>query len=168
MKALVSLYDKSGPFHLIAALHERGIAILATEGTAKALAQHGIPCAKTKDVTGFSDLLGGRIKTIHPGVHEAIATGEIGMVIAGLMPVSDPHAQGLSLMDLGGVLLLRSAVKNHDKVYAISHPSALEADILDALDGKTPARDVRWRCALDAMEAVVSYEKETQKRLRQM
>jgi phosphoribosylaminoimidazolecarboxamide formyltransferase/IMP cyclohydrolase len=165
MKALVSLYDKAGPFPLLQALHDRGVSLIATEGTARALAAHGIGCGETKDVTGFSELMGGKIKTIHPALHEAIAQGEIGMVIVGLMPVSGPQGEGLSLMDLGGVLLLRSAIKNHDKVYAVVHPSALGDDIMAALDGTTPQQDVRRRCALAAMEAVVAYEKETLQRL---
>ncbi len=166
MKALVSLYDKSGPFPLIRKIHEMGIPIIATAGTAKALAAWGIETEETKGLTGFSDLLDGGIKTIHPAVHEAIATGDIGIVIVGLMPVGDPQAHGLSKMDLGGVLLLRSAIKHHATVFAIACPTSNGARIIRALEGTAPPPDARRQCALESMEAVIAYEKATLKRLR--
>ncbi len=168
MKALVSLYDKTGPFPLIGKIHEMGIPIIATAGTAKALAAWGIGSEETKVLTGFSDVLDGGIKTIHPAVHEAVATGDIGIVIVGLMPVGDPGAHGLSRMDLGGVLLLRSAIKHHDSVIAIACPTGNAAHIVAALEGAAPLPETRRRCALESMEAVVAYEKATLKRLRDM
>ena len=168
MKALVSLYDKTGPFPLVRALQELGITILATEGTAKALANHGVHADETRTITGFSDLLGGGIKTIHPAVHEAIATGEIGIVIVGLMPVDDASGEGLSLMDLGGVLLLRSAIKHHDAVVAVACPTSRGDDIIAALQGGSPLQGIREECALEAMEKVVEYERKTLARLKNM
>ncbi|HEY3244941.1 MAG TPA: bifunctional phosphoribosylaminoimidazolecarboxamide formyltransferase/IMP cyclohydrolase [Phycisphaerae bacterium] len=145
-RALISVYDKTGVVDFARALHsEFGIEILSTGGTAKLLRESGLPVKLVEDVTGFPELLDGRVKTLHPRIHAGLLADRdnpehvrqlaaqgiapIDMVVVNLYPfektVSDPSCtfeQAIEMIDIGGPCLLRAAAKNHQHVLVVSDP----------------------------------------------
>ncbi|MCG3131670.1 MAG: Bifunctional purine biosynthesis protein PurH [Phycisphaerae bacterium] len=139
-RALISVYDKTGVVEFARALHEEfGVEILSTGGTAKLLKDNGIPVTLVEDVTGFPEMLDGRVKTLHPKIFagiladrdnpehmrqlEAMGVKPIDLVVVNLYPfektVADPNCtfeQAIEMIDIGGVALLRAAAKNHKHV----------------------------------------------------
>ena len=166
--ALFSLSDKSGAAAFAQTLAAHGTRILASGGTAKTLAEAGVAVTALEDWTGFSELLGGRVKTLHPHVHAPIlargdspqdmaALAERGLEPIDLVAVSlYPFEQkGVALddagmieeIDIGGVALLRGAAKNHQRVVVLHDPSQY-AEALAAYErGITPADRRRWALA---------------------
>jgi len=157
-RALISVYDKTGIVDFARALvNEFGIEIISTGGTATLLKAEGIPVTLVEDVTGFPEMLDGRVKTLHPKIHAAILADRdnpehmrqleeqgikpIDMVVVNLYPfektVADPNCtfeQAIEMIDIGGPCLLRAASKNHKSVLALDDPQAYEP-ILDYLRG---------------------------------
>ena len=145
-RALISVYDKTGIVDFARALHEEfGVEIISTGGTAKTLTDAGIPVTLVEDITGFPELLSGRVKTLHPKIHAAILADRdhpehmrqlrdqgiepIDMVVVNLYPfektVADPDCtfeEALEMIDIGGVSLLRAAAKNHKHVLVLHDP----------------------------------------------
>ena len=172
--ALLSLSDKTGAAEFAARLAEGGTRILASGGTAAYLKEAGIAVTPVEDWTGFGEMLGGRVKTLHPHVHAPIlarrgspsdmaeGTGKgldpLDLVAVTLYPFEERgHALGdagmIEEIDIGGVALLRGAAKNHDGVIVIHDPSQYD-DVLDALaKGVTPADRRRWALAAFARTA---------------
>ena len=145
-RALISVFDKSGLEDLVRALAELGIDFLSTGGTAKAIRQLGVPCTDVAEVTGFPEMLDGRVKTLHPRIHggllarrdraEHLATLlqhqiiPIDLVCVNLYPFEQTIARpgctiedAIENIDIGGPAMLRSAAKNHESVYVLSSPS---------------------------------------------
>ena len=145
-RALVSVYDKTGIEELVQALHELGIEIISTGGTARAIRAAGVPCLDVSEVTGFPEMMDGRVKTLHPRIHggllalrdnqEHMATLEkhgiqpIDIVCVNLYPFEDTiarpgctFADAIENIDIGGPTMLRSAAKNHESIYVLSSPS---------------------------------------------
>ncbi|MBI1827101.1 MAG: bifunctional phosphoribosylaminoimidazolecarboxamide formyltransferase/IMP cyclohydrolase [Planctomycetes bacterium] len=146
-RALISVYDKTGIVEFARALvDEFGIEIISTGGTAKHLKENGIPVTLVEDITGFPEMLDGRVKTLHPKIHAAILADRdnpehmrqlaeqgikpIDMVVVNLYPfektVADPNCtfeQAIEMIDIGGPCLLRAAAKNHKHVLILSDPS---------------------------------------------
>jgi phosphoribosylaminoimidazolecarboxamide formyltransferase / IMP cyclohydrolase len=142
--ALISVSDKRGVEDFALALHRRGVAILSTGGTARALQARGIPVREVADVTGFPEMLEGRVKTLHPAIHAGIlarrdrpddlaALAERGfqpidLVVVNLYPFAERVAQGigggaaLEEIDIGGVTLIRAAAKNFQDVAVVVRP----------------------------------------------
>ncbi|MBU0639253.1 MAG: transposase [Planctomycetes bacterium] len=142
-RALISVYDKTGIVEFARALHEEfGIEIISTGGTAKTLTDAGIPVTLVEDVTGFPELLDGRVKTLHPKIHAAILADRdnpehmrqlaeqgiqpIDMVVVNLYPfektIAKPDCtfeEALEMIDIGGPCLLRAAAKNHKHVLVL-------------------------------------------------
>lgn len=140
-RALISVWDKSGIVDFARALHDEfGIEIISTGGTAKTLRDAAIPVTLIEDITGFPELLDGRVKTLHPKIHAAILADRdnpkhmrqleqhgikpIDMVVVNLYPfeqtVADPNCtfeQAIEMIDIGGVALLRAAAKNSKHVH---------------------------------------------------
>ena len=135
-RALVSVSDKRGLAEFARVLHARGIELISTGGTAAALAEAGVPARQVSDLTGFPEILDGRVKTLHPLVHGALLAVDdnpahqqqlgahgitpIEMVVVNLYPFSRTVArEGVSVeeaveqIDIGGPAMLRSAAKNH-------------------------------------------------------
>jgi phosphoribosylaminoimidazolecarboxamide formyltransferase / IMP cyclohydrolase len=160
-RALVSVSDKTGLVPLAQALAARGVEIISTGGTARALAEAGIAVLEVADVTRFPEILDGRVKTLHPALHggilgrrdhashrEALAAHGIGwidLVIVNLYPFAATVARGASWMecieniDIGGPSLLRGAAKNHDFVTVLSDPADYDGFLAEfaAHDGAT-------------------------------
>jgi phosphoribosylaminoimidazolecarboxamide formyltransferase/IMP cyclohydrolase len=156
-QALISVSDKAGVLDFARALSAMGINILSTGGTAKLLADNGVPVTEVADYTGFPEMLDGRVKTLHPKVHGGIlarrdfpehvaaleqhAIPTIDMVVVNLYPFQQTVAKdecsledAIENIDIGGPAMLRSSAKNHKDVIVICDPSDY-AGVLAELKG---------------------------------
>jgi phosphoribosylaminoimidazolecarboxamide formyltransferase/IMP cyclohydrolase len=144
-RALVSVFDKTGLDELARGLTRLGIEILSTGGTLKALQEKGIPVTAVADVTGFPEILDGRVKTLHPKIHGGIlarrsepehldALAEHGieridLVVVNLYPFRETVARGASfadtveMIDIGGPTMVRAAAKNFEGVAVVVEPA---------------------------------------------
>lgn len=146
LTALLSVYDKAGLVELATELNKRQVRLLGSGGTAKLIRERGIPIEDVSDVTKAPEMLGGRVKTLHPAVHggilaqlgkesdrkdlEAQNIGPIDIVVCNLYPFEDTIAkdpaptiaQAVEEVDIGGVTLLRAAAKNHERVWVLTDP----------------------------------------------
>jgi phosphoribosylaminoimidazolecarboxamide formyltransferase/IMP cyclohydrolase len=144
-RALVSVFDKRGLEGFARGLHRLGIQILSTGGTLKFLGEKGIPVTAVADVTGFPEILDGRVKTLHPRIHGGIlarrsepahlsAIAEHGieridLVVVNLYPFRETVAKGASfeetveMIDIGGPAMVRAAAKNFDGVAVVVDPA---------------------------------------------
>ena len=145
MNALLSVSDKTGLVDFARALDRLAVTIFATGGTERVLRDAGIPVHALQELTGFPEMLDGRVKTLHPNVHAGILARRdeprhlqeladrklklIDLVVVNLYPFVDTvlsgagHAQTIESIDIGGVTLLRAAAKNHDHVLPVVRPS---------------------------------------------
>src|SRR5947209_186830 len=143
-RALISVYDKTGLIDLARGLHAAGIEIVSTGSTAKIVADKGIPVTPIDEVTGFPEVLDGRVKTLHPGVHagvladlrkpeHAAALEQLGiaafeLVVVNLYPFSETVDSGAGVdecieqIDIGGPTMVRAAAKNHPSVAVVVDP----------------------------------------------
>ena len=144
-RALVSVWDKTGLVEFCRGLKECGIEIVSSGGTASALAEAGVAVTLVSDVTGAAEMLGGRVKTLHPRIHagilarrkdpshradlEANRIDPFELVVCNLYPfektVADPattDAEAIEQIDIGGVTLIRAAAKNHEFVGVVTSP----------------------------------------------
>jgi phosphoribosylaminoimidazolecarboxamide formyltransferase/IMP cyclohydrolase len=143
-RALISVYDKTGLTDLARGLHAAGVDIVSTGSTAKTIADNGIPVTPVEEVTGFPEVLDGRVKTLHPGVHaglladlrkpeHAAALEQLGiaafeLVVVNLYPFSETVDSGASVdecieqIDIGGPSMVRAAAKNHPSVAVVVDP----------------------------------------------
>ncbi|MCC7123940.1 MAG: bifunctional phosphoribosylaminoimidazolecarboxamide formyltransferase/IMP cyclohydrolase, partial [Acidobacteria bacterium] len=163
-RAILSVSDKSGLVDFGRGLAARGFELVSTGGTAKALADAGLPVVNVSDVTGFPEMMDGRVKTLHPLIHGGILArrhhpddlalakqhgiGMVDLVVVNLYPFVETAARpGIAFddlveqIDIGGPSLVRAAAKNFRDVLVVVEPadyaSVLEA--LDAPDGPSPA-----------------------------
>ncbi len=143
--ALLSVSDKRGIVELASGLREEGVRIISTGGTARLLRQKGIEVTSVSDHTGFPEILGGRVKTLHPRVHggilarlekpedievlEANRIPPIGLVVVNLYPfvetIGRPGVtmkEALEQIDIGGPTMIRAAAKNHEHVLVVVDP----------------------------------------------
>ncbi len=143
-RALISVYDKTGLAELARGLHDAGVAIVSTGSTAKTIAATGVPVTPVEEVTGFPEVLDGRVKTLHPRVHAGLladtrkaehlaALEELGvaafeLVVVNLYPFSATVESGASedecveQIDIGGPSMVRAAAKNHPSVAVVVEP----------------------------------------------
>ncbi|MBF0483896.1 MAG: bifunctional phosphoribosylaminoimidazolecarboxamide formyltransferase/IMP cyclohydrolase [Candidatus Omnitrophica bacterium] len=149
-RALISVSDKTGLVPFVQGLHEMGIEILSTGGTARELRSANIPVIEVSDYTGFPEMLSGRVKTLHPKIHggllalrddaehmKALADHGIGLidlVVVNLYPfeqvIKDPKISlehAIENIDIGGPSMLRSAAKNYRSVTVICNPERYDA-----------------------------------------
>lgn len=152
-QALISVYDKTGLLDFARGLHELGIGLLSTGGTARQLGESGLPVTEVGDYTGFPEMMAGRLKTLHPRVHggilgrrgtddEAMAVQDIpriDLVVVNLYPfqatIARPECtreEAIENIDIGGPTLLRAAAKNHRDVVVVVSPADY-GEILDRL-----------------------------------
>jgi phosphoribosylaminoimidazolecarboxamide formyltransferase/IMP cyclohydrolase len=180
-RALLSVSDKSGLAELGAALAARGVELVSTGGTAKALRDAGLAVKDVSDLTGFPEMMDGRVKTLHPAVHggllalrdnaehvaamEAHGIGAIDLVVVNLYPFEATVAKGASReeiienIDIGGPSMVRSAAKNHGFVTILTDPADYPAllEELAANDGATSLA-FRIRLAGKAYARTASYD----------
>ncbi|MGI9123830.1 MAG: bifunctional phosphoribosylaminoimidazolecarboxamide formyltransferase/IMP cyclohydrolase, partial [Mycobacterium sp.] len=143
-RALISVYDKSGLIPLAQGLHEAGVDIVSTGSTAKTIADKGIPVTPVEFVTGFPEVLDGRVKTLHPHVHaglladtrnpehlaalERLKIEPFDLVVVNLYPFSETVSSGaeadecVEQIDIGGPSMVRAAAKNHASVAVVVEP----------------------------------------------
>ncbi|MHB1931115.1 MAG: bifunctional phosphoribosylaminoimidazolecarboxamide formyltransferase/IMP cyclohydrolase, partial [Acidimicrobiales bacterium] len=171
MRVLLSVYDKTGLEELAAGLSELGHELVASGGTAAALASAGIPHRSVESVTGAPEMLAGRVKTLHPAIHGGILAdldrpqhvadlatagiSPIGLVVCNLYPfASDPS---IELIDVGGPTMVRAAAKNHARVGVVVDPADYPGVLAQLrAGGLTPA--LRRRLAAAAFAHTAAYD----------
>lgn len=180
-RALLSVSDKTGLVELGQALGARGVELVSTGGTAKALRDAGLTVKDVSDLTGFPEMMDGRVKTLHPVVHggllavrdnpehaaamEAHAIGAIDLVVVNLYPFEATVARGadrdtvIENIDIGGPSMVRSAAKNHQFVAIVTDPSDYPTLLgeLDQTDGATTLA-FRRLLAAKAFAATAAYD----------
>ncbi len=180
-RALLSVSDKSGLVDFARRLAAHGVELLSTGGTAAALRDAGLAVTDVADVTGAPEILGGRVKSLHPAVHGGILArrthapdvadlaahgiGEIDLVAVNLYPFREATAGGATdavaaeNIDIGGPAMLRAAAKNFAFVAAVCDPAAYAAvaDELDATGGATTLT-TRRRLAGEAFAHTAAYD----------
>ncbi|MDZ7324402.1 bifunctional phosphoribosylaminoimidazolecarboxamide formyltransferase/IMP cyclohydrolase [Kosakonia sacchari] len=179
-RALLSVSDKAGIVEFAQALSQRGVELLSTGGTARLLAEKGLPVTEVSDYTGFPEMMDGRVKTLHPKVHGGIlgrrgqddaimaqhAIAPIDMVVVNLYPFAETVArEGCSLedavenIDIGGPTMVRSAAKNHKDVAIVVKSSDYTAIIneMDANEGSL-LLTTRFDLAIKAFEHTAAYD----------
>ena len=178
-RALVSVYDKDRLLELGAALTDAGVEIISTGSTAKTLQDAGFAVTEVSAYTGFPEIMGGRVKTLHPKIHsgiladqsnpehlQAIADLEIkpfDLVVINLYPFLQTissgaaYAECIEQIDIGGPSMLRGAAKNHGSVAAIANPSQYDA-LFAALKTGGTSLDERRKFALEVFRTTAEYD----------
>jgi len=180
-RALLSVSDKTGLSELGAVLARQGVELVSTGGTAKALRDAGLEVRDISDLTGFPEMMDGRVKTLHPKVHggllavrdndEHVAAmreheiGAIDLVVVNLYPFAATVARGadrdeiIENIDIGGPSMVRSAAKNHASVTIVTDPADY-ARLIAEMESKGGATsyDFRRLCAAKAYAATAEYD----------
>jgi len=179
-RALLAVYDKDGLVELARGLSELGVAIVSSGGTAGTLRGAGVPVTQVDDVTGFPEMLDGRVKTLHPKIHAGILAdrrkpeheaqlAELGiepidLVVVNLYPFRETVAGGageddvIEKIDIGGPAMVRAAAKNFASVGVVVSPSRY-AEILEALDADGGlSLEVRRALAAEAFAHTAAYD----------
>jgi phosphoribosylaminoimidazolecarboxamide formyltransferase/IMP cyclohydrolase len=181
-RALLSVHDKTGVVDFAKGLTDLGVEILSTGGTAKLLRDAGVPVVDVAQVTGFPEMLDGRVKTLHPKVHggilarrdvpahmqalEAHGIGPIDLVVVALYPFEQTVAkasvtveEAIENIDIGGPSMIRGAAKNHGGVGVVTDPSQY-APVLDELrkSGGALSAGTRGRLAFEAFRRTSQYD----------
>jgi phosphoribosylaminoimidazolecarboxamide formyltransferase/IMP cyclohydrolase len=179
-RALVSVSDKTGIEDFARRLSELGFEIISTGGTAKALTDAGVSVVPVSEVTGAPEILGGRVKTLHPKIHGGILAdlgdpdhveqlveqdiGSIDLVCINLYPFEEtvaggaPEKEAIEQIDIGGPAMLRAAAKNFHTVTVVPSPEYYE-EVLTAFEseGQVP-EETRRRLALAAFRRTAEYD----------
>lgn len=178
-KAILSVHDKTGILDFARGLAALGWELLASGGTAKLLRDSGLPVLEVADYTQSPEILGGRVKTLHPAIHGGLLARPteadhqqllglgwdyIDLVAVNLYPFEQTIArQGVTYeevienIDIGGVTLIRAAAKNHERVTLVCDPADY-AGVLSALkDGEIPF-GMRKRLAVKGFASTASYD----------
>ncbi|UOF92233.1 bifunctional phosphoribosylaminoimidazolecarboxamide formyltransferase/IMP cyclohydrolase [Fodinisporobacter ferrooxydans] len=180
-RALISVSDKTGIVELSNAFAKHGIEIISTGGTAKLLAQAGIPVIGISDVTGFPEIMDGRVKTLHPNIHsgllavrsnpshmeqlEKLNIGTIDYVVVNLYPfkqtISKPDVsleEAIENIDIGGPSMLRAAAKNYSGVVVLVDANDYSW-VIEHLDANQPIREEeRFRLAAKVFRHTAAYD----------
>jgi phosphoribosylaminoimidazolecarboxamide formyltransferase / IMP cyclohydrolase len=180
-RALVSVYDKTGLKDLARALHDAGVALISTGSTATVIADAGVPVTAVSDLTGFPEILGGRVKSLHPTVHAGILADRdepahvdtlaahgidpIDLVIGNLYPfgatVADPSvtaAQVIEMIDIGGPAMVRAAAKNHAHVAVVVDPADYDVVVTQLASGGGIDMATRRSLAAKAFAHTAEYD----------
>ncbi|MCL4422239.1 MAG: bifunctional phosphoribosylaminoimidazolecarboxamide formyltransferase/IMP cyclohydrolase [Actinobacteria bacterium] len=172
MRALLSVYDKTGLQELAKGLVELGWDLLASGGTSKALAQWGIAHQSVEELTGAPEMLGGRVKTLHPAIHGGILADRdnpehmvdlqvqgfsmIDLVVCNLYPfATDPSVE---LIDVGGPTMVRAAAKNHAHVGIVVSPADYEGLLAELRAEGSLSPATRRRLAGAAFAHTAAYD----------
>lgn len=177
-RALLSVSDKTGLIEFARALHARGVALVSTGGTFKALATAGIPATEVADLTGFPEMMDGRVKTLHPKIHGGILgrrdQDQAVMAAHGILPIDlvcvnlYPFAatiarpettrdEAIEQIDIGGPAMVRSSAKNHAWVGIVTAPSQYDA-VIAALDAGGMTWELRQALAKAAFAHTAAYD----------
>jgi len=178
--ALLSVSDKRGVVAFARGLADRRVEIISTGGTARALVEAGIRVAEVSTLTGVPEMLGGRVKTLHPAVHAGIlfrrgraddeaamssqGFGPIDLVAVNLYPFEAAAARGagrgevVEEIDIGGPALLRSAAKNHEHVVAVCDPDDYERLLAELTDTGGISPETSGRLAAKVFRRTSGYD----------
>ncbi|HLB49842.1 MAG TPA: bifunctional phosphoribosylaminoimidazolecarboxamide formyltransferase/IMP cyclohydrolase [Anaerolineales bacterium] len=178
-KAILSVHDKTGLVEFARGLHNLGWTLIASGGTAKLLRENQIPVAEVADYTGSPEILGGRVKTLHPAIHggllarptdsdradlSRINADYIDLVAVNLYPfeqtIAKPNVtleEAIENIDIGGVTLIRAAAKNHDRVTLVSDPADYGAVLGELRSGGITA-ETRKRLAVKGFASTAQYD----------
>jgi phosphoribosylaminoimidazolecarboxamide formyltransferase/IMP cyclohydrolase len=177
-RALLSVSDKTGLTAFAHGLLERGFELLSTGGTAAALREAGLPVTDVSSVTGFPEIMDGRVKTLHPSIHGAllgrsgiddvVATQHgirfIDLLAVNLYPFQQVTArpdctieQAIETIDIGGPAMLRAAAKNHERVTVVVDSGDYAAVLAELEFGSTSA-ELRRRLAIKAFAHTAQYD----------
>jgi len=177
-RALLSVSDKTGLLAFAQGLHQQGIALISTGGTAQMLREAGLPVSEVAEITGFPEMMAGRVKTLNPKIHGGILARRgqdeavmaehgiqaIDLVVVNLYPFAQTVAaadcsfdEAVEHIDIGGPAMVRAAAKNHQDVAIIVNPadySRILAEIeAGGIEGKT-----RFELAVQAFEHTAHYD----------
>ncbi|PVU99178.1 hypothetical protein BB559_000945 [Furculomyces boomerangus] len=178
--AILSVYDKTGVVDLAKELSALDVKIVASGGTAKLLRENGLKVSEVEELTNAPEMLGGRVKTLHPAVHGGILAqmterdqkdlanskiANIDFVVCNLYPfvktVENPNVtipQAVEEIDIGGVTLLRAAAKNHARVTIISDPSDYKTFVSELKTNGEVSLNTREKFALKAFSQTAEYD----------
>ncbi len=177
-RALVSVSDKTGVAELARGLVELGYEVVSTGNTLRSLEEAGVRATAVSDVTGFPEVLGGRVKTLHPAIHGGVLAkrtpdhlgeltahgiGLVDVVVANLYPFRETvaragvtEAEALEQIDIGGPAMIRAAAKNHPYVVVVVDPGDYAQALADLRAGVTLER--RRELALKAFAHTAAYD----------
>ena len=180
-RALLSVFDKTGLVAFAQSLAERGVELVSTGGSYKALKDAGLAVLDISEVTGFPEIMDGRVKTLHPNVHGGLLAirddadhlaamrdhgiAGIDLFCGNLYPFEQvvasgaDYATGIENIDIGGPAMTRAAAKNHAYVTVVTDPADYEAVIaeLDQNGGQSPI-GLRKKLALKAFARTAAYD----------
>ncbi|EME60624.1 bifunctional phosphoribosylaminoimidazolecarboxamide formyltransferase/IMP cyclohydrolase [Amycolatopsis decaplanina] len=178
-RALIGVSDKAGLLELATGLHAAGVEIVSTGGTAKVIANAGVPVTPVEEVTGFPESLDGRVKTLHPRVHAGLLADRdrpehveqlkqldiapFDLLVVNLYPFTQTVASGASPedcvenIDIGGPAMVRAAAKNHNSVAVVVDPSRYEWVLERVAAGGFELAD-RKRLAAQAYAHTAAYD----------
>ncbi|HYC13519.1 MAG TPA: bifunctional phosphoribosylaminoimidazolecarboxamide formyltransferase/IMP cyclohydrolase [Stellaceae bacterium] len=180
-RALLSVHDKTGLLDFAIGLAARGVELISTGGTARALAEAGLAVTDVATVTGFPEMLDGRVKTLHPAIHGGLLARRdrpehlaaiaaqgikpIDLLVSNLYPFAATVARGASYeecvenIDIGGPALIRAAAKNHAAVTVVTDPRDYEVVLADiAANTGATSGELRRRLMLLAFERTAAYD----------
>ncbi len=186
--ALISVFDKTGIVEFSKGLVELGFTLVSSGGTAKLLSSSGISVKEVSSVTGFPEMMEGRVKTLHPKIHGGILADRskkshledakkngielIDLVVVNLYPfestISKPNVsleEVIENIDIGGPTLIRSAAKNYAHVGVVTSSSQYEKVLAELKEGAL-TKKTKERLAVDAFEHVAHYDVIIEKELR--
>lgn len=181
-RAILSVSDKRGLVDLAKALADSGVALIASGGTKTALAEAGLPVVEVADYTGQAEILGGRVKTLHPRIHGGVLARRdlpgdletlsqegmepIDLVVVNLYPfeATIAHAdatfeEAVENIDIGGPSLIRGAAKNHAHVAVLTDPDQYEAFLTEFRQSGGTERPTRERLAREAFARTAAYDR---------
>ena len=178
--ALLSVSDKTGIVDVARALSERGVALVSTGGTHKAISDAGLPVRDVSELTGFPEVMDGRVKTLHPGVHGGLLAirddedhkaamaahdiTEIDLAIINLYPFEEVRAKGgdypttVENIDIGGPAMIRASAKNHAYVTVLTDPADYPALLEELGSGATTSYAFRQKMAANAYARTAAYD----------
>jgi len=172
MRALISVYDKAGLIEFAKGLEALGVEIVASGGTASALSEAGVAHLDVAEVTGFPEMLNGRVKTLHPRIHGGILADRskpehlaalsehdiaaIDLVVCNLYPfTSDPS---IELIDIGGPSMVRAAAKNHQHVGVLTSPDQYDEVLSELRANGELSHSTRHHLARAAFAHTAAYD----------
>ena len=181
MRALLSVSDKTGVLDLARELHALGVSLISTGGTAKLLADAGLPVTEVAEVTGFPEMLDGRVKTLHPKVHGGLLARRdtpehmaalaahgietIDLLVVNLYPfestVAKPGctlADAIENIDIGGPAMVRSAAKNWKDVAVLTDASQYAEVVAELKASKAVSDATRFKLAVAAFNRISNYD----------
>ncbi|MDE3228801.1 MAG: bifunctional phosphoribosylaminoimidazolecarboxamide formyltransferase/IMP cyclohydrolase, partial [Chloroflexota bacterium] len=181
MRAIISVDNKQGIAAFATGLTRQGVEIFSTGNTMRVIADAGVPVRSISDLTGFPEILGGRVKTLHPAVHAGVLARRddpehmaelerhgmqpIDLVVCNLYPFGETVAhpdvtleEAIEKIDIGGVTLIRAAAKNFASVTVVARPEDYEDTLLELETNGEISLETRRRLATIAFQVTAMYD----------